>query len=248
MKRSFDRVADRYDATRGGEARGRAIAQDLHPYFTEQNPLLEIGIGTGVVANGLHELGRSVVGVDIGIEMAKRATERIGRRIAVGDAEWLPIGSCMVTNVYTVWVLQLLDIDAVLREAARVLKPGGRYVVSQTSDLEPNALQQITTRLRRELGQAARDAKFEAHSLAARAEGVGFRLIYEGWGSLQRFELRPDEVATNIETRVHSFLWDLDDERWAKIVEPAIAELRALPDAHRPVRCGSRAQVVVFER
>ena len=44
----------------------------------------------------------------------------------------------------------------------------------------------------------------------------------------------PNELATGIEERMFSPLWDLPDDDWARVVEPAVAELRALPDPDRP--------------
>lgn len=42
---NFDRVADRYDETRGGTDRGRLVAGELVPYLPT-GALLEIGVGT----------------------------------------------------------------------------------------------------------------------------------------------------------------------------------------------------------
>jgi len=50
MSLSFDRVADEYDATRGGEERGEHVAADLEPWLSGGGPVLEAGAGTGVVA------------------------------------------------------------------------------------------------------------------------------------------------------------------------------------------------------
>ena len=49
---SFERIADRYDATRGGEQRGRRTAASLAPLLDPVWPVVEIGIGTGVIALG----------------------------------------------------------------------------------------------------------------------------------------------------------------------------------------------------
>lgn len=73
----------------------------------QPGPAFEIGIGTGVVALGLHELGRPVSGIDIGIEMAKRAVDRIGPRVVQGDATCLPIRSGSIADVCAVMVLHL---------------------------------------------------------------------------------------------------------------------------------------------
>ena len=61
----FDRVAGTYDETRGGLDRGRRLARILAELLPERARLLEVGVGTGAVAAGLTELGRTVVGVDL---------------------------------------------------------------------------------------------------------------------------------------------------------------------------------------
>ena len=83
----FDRIADSYDDTRGGMERGRTVAAALHRMLPPGGPLLEVGVGTGLVAAALTELGRSPVGVDLSRPMLARARTRVPGRLALGDAE-----------------------------------------------------------------------------------------------------------------------------------------------------------------
>src|SRR5262245_13610258 len=103
MSRSFDHVADEYDASRGGEARGAATAADIAPLLTGGGPALEVGIGTGVVARALRERGWSVVGVDLAPAMLRRARDRVGSRVAVADAARLPFPDAAFADAYAVW-------------------------------------------------------------------------------------------------------------------------------------------------
>ncbi|HEY6596686.1 MAG TPA: methyltransferase domain-containing protein, partial [Asanoa sp.] len=68
----FDRVADRYDATRGGEERGRALADAVQPWLAPGRTL-EVGVGTGLVAAELRARGFDVYGVDLAPAMVARA-------------------------------------------------------------------------------------------------------------------------------------------------------------------------------
>src|SRR4029077_20612649 len=99
---SFDRIADRYDETRGGERRGQHVAGQIDPYLGDGDRILEVGVGTGVVAASLRALGRNVVGIDISAEMLSRAHARLGSRIARADAHHLPIPRSTVDAVYLV--------------------------------------------------------------------------------------------------------------------------------------------------
>src|SRR5579872_1649870 len=70
----FDDIAADYDATRGGEPRGDQYAADLDARLPRgDGPILEIGVGTGVVALGLRRRGRPVIGLDISAPMLARA-------------------------------------------------------------------------------------------------------------------------------------------------------------------------------
>ena len=69
---SFDRIADRYDETRGGERRGQLVATEIEPYFGRPRRVLEVGVGTGIVASALAQFGRTVVGADISAERSRR--------------------------------------------------------------------------------------------------------------------------------------------------------------------------------
>src|SRR5439155_27328520 len=123
---NFDRIAERYDATRGGEGRGEQIGGDVANLLTREKPVLEVGVGTGVIAKALAGRGFAVCGVDISSRMLERAKERIGARVAQGDALALPIGSGSIDQIVAVWVLHVVgDPLVALREFARVLRPEG---------------------------------------------------------------------------------------------------------------------------
>jgi SAM-dependent methyltransferase len=130
MSISFERIADRYDETRGGEERGEQLAELLQPHFSARGRTLEVGVGTGLVALALQRAGRQVVGVDLAPAMLRRARQRIGNRVVVGDAAQLPFLDGSFADAYAVWVLHVVaDQPALFREAVRVLRPGGRLLV-----------------------------------------------------------------------------------------------------------------------
>ena len=88
---------------------------------------LEIGCGTGIHATQLRELGWSPVGVDISGAMLRHARDRIPA--AQGDAALLPIRDGSMAAVVAVMVhTDMPAYPAVLREVARVLRPGGVFV------------------------------------------------------------------------------------------------------------------------
>lgn len=88
---------------------------------------LEIGCGTGIHATRLRELGWEPVGVDLSGGMLRHARGRLP--VARADAARLPVADGSLPAVVAVMVhTDMPGYPAVLREAARVLRPGGVFV------------------------------------------------------------------------------------------------------------------------
>jgi SAM-dependent methyltransferase len=242
---SFDRIADRYDETRGGEQRGQHVAAEIDPYLGDARRILEVGVGTGIVASALAKLGRTVVGVDISAEMLSRAHERVGSRVARADAHYLPVPTSSVDAAYLVWVLHLVAEPAdVLAECARVLRPSGRMVVltgrPRTEAEDMGGYEAVLDGLR----EARRDT---GDAVSGWAAAAGLEVVTRR-EMVAEHPASPAEYADVIEQRTFSFVWDLDDETWANVVQPAIDGLRALPDPTRPRNVIHRRDLLVFQK
>jgi ubiquinone/menaquinone biosynthesis C-methylase UbiE len=96
--------------------------------------LADIGCGPGAAARRAARLGASVVGIDPApamLRVARLLTRRSGHgiRYVEGTAEALPLPDSSVSVAWSIsCVHHWADVDAGLREARRVLKPGGRLV------------------------------------------------------------------------------------------------------------------------
>ena len=96
--------------------------------------IIDVGCGGGLMAEEVARLGAVVIGIDP--SPASIATARahaadsgldIGYRVGVGER--LPADDGCADVVYCVDVLEhVADLDAVVGESARVLKPGGLYL------------------------------------------------------------------------------------------------------------------------
>jgi SAM-dependent methyltransferase len=88
---------------------------------------LEVGCGTGAYAAQIRGLGWTPLGVDLSAGMLAYAQERLP--IARADATRLPIRARSLEAAVAVMVhTDMPDYPAVLREVARVLRPGGVFV------------------------------------------------------------------------------------------------------------------------
>jgi SAM-dependent methyltransferase len=87
---------------------------------------LDVGCGTGVHASALRAAGWRVFGLDISVGQLRFARERLP--VAVADAARLPLptgtlGAVVASHIHT----DVESFDAVVSEAARVLRAGGRF-------------------------------------------------------------------------------------------------------------------------
>ncbi|MEV6130515.1 ubiquinone/menaquinone biosynthesis methyltransferase [Streptomyces violaceusniger] len=138
----FEKIAGYYDRmnfvmTLGRHAQWcREVAARVAP--AEGGQLLDLATGTGVIA---LEMARrypdaTVTGVDFSQEMLRRAMTKPGAeavRWRQADAMSLPFEDESFDGITEGYLLRnVADLDGVLREQSRVLKPGGRIVILET--------------------------------------------------------------------------------------------------------------------
>jgi ubiquinone/menaquinone biosynthesis C-methylase UbiE len=94
--------------------------------------VVDVGCGGGRAVGELAALGKKAIGVDLDPEMIEIAASRWPEgEFHVGDATALPLDDASVTGYRADKVLHVLDHPALaLTEATRVLRPGGRAVLT----------------------------------------------------------------------------------------------------------------------
>ena len=108
--------------------------------------MLEVGCGPGSLLGPLSGAGYVHFGVDLSMAMIARFSERsaglgLPSRGACADAEALPFPDRSFDLVVAVGLLEYLpSASGFLAEAARVLRKGGRLLLSVPSAVSPHAL------------------------------------------------------------------------------------------------------------
>jgi ubiquinone/menaquinone biosynthesis C-methylase UbiE len=240
---SFDRVADRYDATRVHPPEAAAqIAAGLMRVGGLQSgaEVLEIGIGTGRIALPLLAQGVNVRGIDIAPRMleqlqakyatlqAESADGRIGHLVVqIADMTALPFADAAFDAVLAVHVLHLVpQWRKALDEALRVLRPAGALLLGQdiaAPDAMNHDIQDRWAQIARELGATIQRVGARTFAdIIAELRGRGLtvtELVLASWDHVAI----PREVLDYVESRTWSQTWNIPDDIFAE----SIRQLRA---------------------
>jgi SAM-dependent methyltransferase len=223
---SFDRAAEYYDAT-------RAIDPDtlsttigiLAAELGDRGRILEVGVGTGVLALPLSDAGVPLVGVDLSRPMLGKLLEKAGGRspfpLIQADATRLPIGTAVLGGAYLRWVLHLIpDWCTALAEIVRAVRPGGVVVIEPGG--YTGAWHEVWNLFVKAAGPTAAPVGLDMHGDLDELDPA-----MEALGATPRRlpELRvPDDQTiadwlANIEQRRYSWTWSVGDEEVARGIE-----------------------------
>jgi ubiquinone/menaquinone biosynthesis C-methylase UbiE len=174
----YDKEAQQYDASRGGEPRAAAAAEAVLSLVPGQaRSLLDVACGTGIVTRRLAagREGLRVTGADLAPAMAGRAAARLPGAVVLADSRRLPFRDGEFDAVTSVWLLHLVggpeNGRAIVGECARVLRPGGVYVTTVDKGASHNVGSDIDAVLASRPPSTAHDAAHLVESYA-RAHGL----------------------------------------------------------------------------
>lgn len=133
-RRIFEGLSPSYDRALNAVT----LLQDVHwktwllqkAEVDREQKILDIGCGTGVLEERI--IGGEVIGVDLTGQMLRLAqTKHIPslEELSLGDGEHLPFRDNAFDTVVSCYVVKYCEPRALVREMARVLRPGGKLVL-----------------------------------------------------------------------------------------------------------------------
>jgi SAM-dependent methyltransferase len=263
---SFDRAAAYYDATRGYHTGSDDRIRDAIVGYTGASAatrFLEMGVGTGRIALPFIRAGFDYTGIDISQAMMDRLVAKLAGepqraeyrfQLRQGDITELPFEDSAFDVIIMVHVLHLVaDWQAVLREAARVLRPGGWLLLGQDGDSndgapsddaatpEPLRVRRKWLELRREFGVDRPAGRANlwleegqvANRVIAFLQALGATTAAVRLTEYEQPPIAPRDMLARIRERVYSSDWEIPDEIYAAMLgrlEQWFARAIALPD------------------
>lgn len=178
MRERYAKEAARYDR-RWREYLRRSLDATLRELSVGAGErVLDVGCGTGALLEAVRERwpGAAGVGVDLSLEMLAVARRRLPPEVGLvaGDAGLLPFADgafdqATCTSALHHWA----EPEVALAEVARVLRPGGRLVLTDWSDDDTRL--RVFSRLLR-LFDRSHQRSYRAAEAARLLEVAGFRV------------------------------------------------------------------------
>jgi 2-polyprenyl-6-hydroxyphenyl methylase / 3-demethylubiquinone-9 3-methyltransferase len=113
------------------EARNPWILRTIHRVLGPQQNVLDVGCGGGLLSHTLAEAGHRAVGIDLSsksLQMAQMCDRTGAIRFVQGNAMELPFAEASFDAVCAMDLLEHVEEPIrVIREASRVLRPGGLF-------------------------------------------------------------------------------------------------------------------------
>lgn len=138
IRRGYDELAETYAARGENDARERAILDEFLDSLSDPGCVLDAGCGRGVPVLQRVSDETTAVGLDFSREQLRLADETgQATPLVQGDMTSLPFRDDVfdaVTAFDSIIHVPLVDHQTVLDEFARVLRPGGRLLLSEAPE------------------------------------------------------------------------------------------------------------------
>lgn len=136
IRNAYDNVAESYASVRSESGQDIAILAEFLEPLSADSKILDAGCGQGTpVLRQVNETA-TAVGLDFSREQLRLATENVpGGQLVQGDLTHLPVADDVFDAITAYHTLIHIPLDAhqtVLTEFGRVLRPGGRLLLTES--------------------------------------------------------------------------------------------------------------------
>jgi len=213
---SFDRIANRFDATRSyPDETWKAVIEAVAGALDKEKRILEAGVGTGRLAAPLQAKGFNIIGVDISARMLEKAREKRVEDLLEADLCALPFRDHVFAQTISVHVLHLIKgWKCALAEIARATT---KSFVSVGFMKEESPAEEV----RRLYDEACKRLGFTVHHPGVRERDLPELLPPDSEKPIVTLE-RPVDVQKLIEdyeSRTYSQQWSVPDDIHAQAIQ-----------------------------
>lgn len=148
--------------------------------FNPKQKVLEIGCGTALFTKKVYDITKAnIVATDISQSLLDIAVKKIPAvSFRLEDAMKLSFDNNSFNGIYGSSILHHLDIQKSLKEAYRVLKPGGKIVFAEPNMLNPQIfIQKNIPFIKRWLGDSPDETAIVRWSIKKILKEIGFKNV-----------------------------------------------------------------------
>jgi ubiquinone/menaquinone biosynthesis C-methylase UbiE len=216
---SFDRIADRYDQTRGyPETIMEDLLRALEGALDKDKTILDAGVGTGRFAKPLQDRGYDIVGIDLSPRMLRKAANKGTVNLVRGDITKMPFQDRVFWATMSIHVLHLVPSwRMALTEICRVTTDRFVSIAFRKDDSPAEEIREFYDKMCAELGCRVRHPGLRERELPDLLPPDVDRVIVT-----HEHPIRVEDMIKDFETRTYSSQWLVPEE----VHQQAISALR----------------------
>jgi SAM-dependent methyltransferase len=239
MTVSFDRIADRYDTTRGyPDEVMKDILQALERTLDRKKRILDAGVGTARFAKPLQDIGFDVIGIDISKRMLAKARGKGAENLFRGDLCDMPFRDDTFGTTMSIHVLHLISTwRCALVEIGRVTTDNFISVAFNKEESPAEELRRLYDQICADLGYRVRHPGLRERELPDLLEPDSASVI-----TLHEHPIDVQGMIDDFETRTYSSQWMVPEE----IHEQAIEALRQKYDGVQEIMGREKISLLVW--
>lgn len=221
---SFDHVAGIYDETRSfpGFVMNKIVTTLISELEGQVN-ILDVGVGTAIFSKPLQDHGYHVVGIDVSLEMLKKAVEKDMRNSVIGNVCNLPFKGNSFDVTISVGLLHLVK--------------KWRTALQEVSRITRNFLVSVVHTGKNPASEEYRDAlvkcgwKFSQLGIAERELGAIVKPVKSI--DVTTYERSTEKALVFLKRKAYSYQWDIPEEIHRRVMQQLTA--RSFPEMY-PVK------------